>query len=231
MVVLSARDEDRLRARARDLSEVVADLDLASMCHTLQSGREPMAARLAFLARDVDEAAAVLRAWLAGAAENVWTGCARQHDDATAGPRIATSPDDAGELARLAAAWVEGAAVDWQSLYPEGPPGRCSLPTYPFAGDRYGFPRLADQARGDVAAAEATEHPLIDRQSSGGDGIVFHKRFAKGTSDVDDHRVAGRPILPGAAYLEMVRSGLARSLPEGESLVLTDVVFKQPLEL
>src|SRR5207245_595854 len=43
-------------------------------------------------------------------------------------------------LATLCEAWVQGAAVDWRSLYGEGPfPARIPLPAYPFAKQRYWY--------------------------------------------------------------------------------------------
>ena len=38
---------------------------------------------------------------------------------------------------KIAAAWVSGVDVDWSRLYPGKNPRRISLPTYPFAEDRY----------------------------------------------------------------------------------------------
>jgi len=42
-----------------------------------------------------------------------------------------------GKLRKLAELWVHGVSVPWAALYPDGTPGRISLPTYPFARERY----------------------------------------------------------------------------------------------
>jgi polyketide synthase PksM len=41
------------------------------------------------------------------------------------------------KLAKLAQSWARGLNVDWNKLYGEASPRRVSLPTYPFAKERY----------------------------------------------------------------------------------------------
>jgi polyketide synthase PksM len=41
------------------------------------------------------------------------------------------------KLAQLAQSWARGMNVDWDKLYGEDAPRRVSLPTYPFAKERY----------------------------------------------------------------------------------------------
>ncbi|MFI0777853.1 SDR family NAD(P)-dependent oxidoreductase [Streptomyces sp. NPDC021212] len=160
---LSARDPERLRAYARafvsapvaspESSESsVADWagDLTGTAWTLQTGRPALAERLAFVAHDGEEARARLRDWLAGRGDGVLTG--RVARDAT--PPVLDGPEETDPHA-VAAAWVEGAAVDWRRLY-RTPPRRRSLPTYPFATERYWFPapdRIADAAAEPAAPA------------------------------------------------------------------------------
>ncbi|MFX8605041.1 hypothetical protein ABTM12_19405, partial [Acinetobacter baumannii] len=42
-----------------------------------------------------------------------------------------------GKLHKLADLWVKGLALDWHALYGAQRPQRLSLPTYPFARERY----------------------------------------------------------------------------------------------
>jgi acyl transferase domain-containing protein len=101
------------------------------------------------------------------------------------------------------------------------------------------MPRIADAA--DVLAA-ATEneppamasedsrtHPLLGRRLSlAGETIVHETRIAASHSLVRQHVVNGRPVLPGAAYVEMA---LAAAWPfRGDrDVVLREVVFERPL--
>ncbi len=51
-----------------------------------------------------------------------------------------------GSLGRLLALWVQGLPVDWEDLPRSAPARIVSLPTYPFARDRYWLPMTAGQA-------------------------------------------------------------------------------------
>ena len=42
-----------------------------------------------------------------------------------------------GKHGKLLELWVKGLSFDWQRLYGEAKPRRISLPTYPFARERY----------------------------------------------------------------------------------------------
>ena len=58
-----------------------------------------------------------------------------------------------GSLGRLLALWVQGLPVDWEDLPRPAPARIVSLPTYPFARDRYWLPMTA--AAGELAANAA----------------------------------------------------------------------------
>jgi acyl transferase domain-containing protein/NAD(P)-dependent dehydrogenase (short-subunit alcohol dehydrogenase family)/acyl carrier protein len=153
IIVLSAKNEDRLReSAARLLAFIRAERDalaLHDLAYTLQVGREAMPQRLAFRATTLDDAELMLAAHVEGSApvQGLHTGQARQHDDNLAA--FATDEDMAatfdawiakGKHDRLIPAWVSGFAIDWRRLYPGSTPRRIGLPTYPFARDRYWVP-------------------------------------------------------------------------------------------
>ena len=75
---LSARNEDRLREYVNRLLLRLhrePALDLASLCYTLQSGREAMDERLAMVASDVNELVDRLEEWCRGGSPaNTWRG-------------------------------------------------------------------------------------------------------------------------------------------------------------
>ncbi len=45
-----------------------------------------------------------------------------------------------GKLKKIAQLWAKGGCVDWKLLYQGSRPQRMSLPTYPFAKERYWIP-------------------------------------------------------------------------------------------
>ncbi|MBM7440079.1 SDR family NAD(P)-dependent oxidoreductase [Streptomyces sp. HB132] len=198
LIVLSARDEDRLRARAADLGRALAEPGspgLADVAHTLRVGREPLAARLAFLAADLADAAGKLAA--AGRGESgqwLHRGRVEQHpplaglltegiggEDFLA-TQIASGADDL--LGRL---WVSGVSVDWDLLHRLRPAERrrVPLPTYPFERVRHWL---------DVTPSPATEQG--PRR--------WERRLAAEEPVLRDHVVDGCPILPGVGHLNLV---------------------------
>ncbi|WP_433684726.1 SDR family NAD(P)-dependent oxidoreductase [Nocardia sp. CA-119907] len=150
IVVLSARDADRLAEAADRLARQLRERpsSLADVAWTLAVGRAQFTHRLAVVAESADE----LLARLAEVGENhspaagspVFRGVARTHRDADELPGESETDRDylrgllgAGKLARVAELWASGWVVDWADLYGE-PFGRIvSLPTYPFARQRY----------------------------------------------------------------------------------------------
>ncbi|MCG8915259.1 SDR family NAD(P)-dependent oxidoreductase [Actinokineospora sp. PR83] len=148
LVVLSARTGKQLESvAARLLAAVenggITDVNLASAAYTLQVGREPMGERLAVAVSDTAELADVLRAVAAGRDAAVHRGAVKSGRsvlallaDGDAGPSIPTLFAEQ-KYDSVLALWVMGAPVDWHLLHGERPPRRLSLPTYPFARERY----------------------------------------------------------------------------------------------
>jgi acyl transferase domain-containing protein len=68
------------------------------------------------------------------------------------------------KLTKLAQLWVSGVDIDWQLLYPNQKPQRISLPTYPFARERYWIPTTDEQSKivGGPAGQIAKLHPLLE---------------------------------------------------------------------
>ncbi|MEO3762704.1 ACP S-malonyltransferase [Streptomyces sp. B5E4] len=150
LIPLSARTADALRGYARELlrhldlhapAEGTADFALTALADTLQLGREPMEARLAIVAEDVDELYDALVHFLRGEdqGDTWWSGQAAGAADLSrallAGPEGNTYLDalaTAGKTAALARLWAAGADFDWALLRGGRPVRRTPLPTYPF---------------------------------------------------------------------------------------------------
>jgi polyketide synthase PksN len=146
LVVLSARNENRLIAMAvslRDFLAQVPDTRLEDVAYTLQTGREAMEERIGFTVRSIPELEARLSEFIDGKKGDFQQGRAR---DALTSERFLEDEDLAelvamwvhhGELSRLVDAWVRGHAINWTLLYPEDKPRRISLPAYPFLNTRH----------------------------------------------------------------------------------------------
>ncbi|MCP4995666.1 MAG: SDR family NAD(P)-dependent oxidoreductase, partial [Gammaproteobacteria bacterium] len=124
---------------------------LTSIAYTLQVGREAMDSRLAFVAHDLDDVRLKLTDFLENNTENIYYGWLKANKE---GLDLLTEGDEAkvfvemlikgGKLEKLAQLWVSGVDVEWTLLYPNHKPGRISLPTYPFARERYWLPEMEE---------------------------------------------------------------------------------------
>ncbi|MFZ5635022.1 MAG: SDR family NAD(P)-dependent oxidoreductase [Pseudomonadota bacterium] len=158
--LLSARDHEALRryatrmiARLRE----AAPPALEEIAFTSQVGRTPMPVRLVVVADSVATLADRLSQWLAlqpsgdgrsgaGAHElaDVYHGSIREFHygagdliDGRAGDAFLDDLLSARDLPKLARLWIMGVDIDWSRLRRGARPKRVSLPTYPFARERY----------------------------------------------------------------------------------------------
>jgi polyketide synthase PksL len=147
LIVISARSEQRLRSAAvRLLTHIDASelrrSQLAGVARTLQVGREPMEARLAFRAESIADMRTKLDGYLDGRRVDLHTGLTSHVPPAVTRRDRGIDPrpwleDRADELL---ARWAGGEAVDWALLYVDRKPPLVSLPTYPLGGERYWVP-------------------------------------------------------------------------------------------
>ncbi|UCJ09797.1 SDR family NAD(P)-dependent oxidoreductase [Chitinophaga pendula] len=224
IVTLSATNIDRLQDQIRILQQHLQqqpDLDIHAIAHSLQSGREAMEERYAWVATDT-------RDWLRQLSN---TPC-------RSGNKVTTQQQRKGEEARtavqqfintanwqgLAQHWMKGHHVDWSLLYNEQQPQRISLPAYPFARERYWLP-LKEKC---LTPATNSLHPLLHTNTSTLDEQQYTSIFSGTESFLTHHRVWKDKILPGVASLEWVRA--AGSLSTGQLVTqLKNVSWLTPL--
>ncbi|WP_145968961.1 SDR family NAD(P)-dependent oxidoreductase [Streptomyces hyaluromycini] len=174
LIVLSARNEEQLRARAVQLLEAVhegavTDDCLVDAAYTLQIGREEMEYRLATVVGGVAELETRLQAYVNGenAIEGLYQGQTKRHQDL----RALLADDDIrpavdamlarGRYGKLLALWVIGLKLDWTELYADNLPYRMSMPTYPFANERY-WVRDAAPGAGEATADRDARRPATE---------------------------------------------------------------------
>ncbi|MGV2906202.1 polyketide synthase dehydratase domain-containing protein, partial [Achromobacter sp. AGC25] len=250
VVVLSARTGEQLRAQAAQLRAHLErrEVDLASLAYTLQVGREALGMRLALVVNSVAELTRKLSAYEQGetSLEDVYQGEVKRGSDTLSA--FAADEDlreliakwlARGKVGKLAELWVQGLAVDWSALYgASGPsrPSRVSLPTYPFAKDRYWVPEngsgtQAAQLAGALSPPEreAVLHPLVHRNTS----TLREQRYSTWlTGDehfLRDHVVRGQKLVPGVAQLEWARAAASLALEEDGAIRIEQVSWMRPL--
>ncbi|MDF4004937.1 SDR family NAD(P)-dependent oxidoreductase, partial [Luteibacter sp. PPL552] len=222
LVVLSARTNEALRERATQLIQAldtreVREAGLADLAYTLQVGRQAMAVRLAFVATSLDDVRARLAAWLAGTPrDDIWAGQVPVGE-----ANAPVTPND--DLSAVGRRWVRGDAFDWSAWHAADVRRRLALPTYPFARERH----WVDMKPG--AAAQATLHPLLHRNTSTVGGLRFSSRFSGDEPYLADHVVRGERTLPAAAQLEMLRGAAELASATARDWRVKDVVWLRPI--
>jgi len=233
LIILSAHDKEKLLERAQRLISHFdqgknTGVDIAGIAYTLQNGREAMDERIGFTAATVEEMLLKLKDFIDGKEkiEDFYYGQVKRNKDTVS---LFTSDEDLKKavmswiskkkFSKLLDLWVKGLSVDWAGLYPGKKPYKVSLPVYPFAREKYWIVKKEDQHLAALSGMKRI-HPLIHENTSDFNEQKFTTQFTGNEFFLTDHRVEGFKVLPGVAYLEMVRSAVASAsgLQDADSL-------------
>lgn len=244
-IVLSAKNQDRLNAYARLMLAYIKkyEIDLADFAYTLQVGRDAMTERLGFVVTSAGQLAEELQAYVDGKdIENAYQGRVSRKKDGSS--IIGLTGDGQSQesiiekwfagknLSRLLDAWVKGLDLDWSKLYGTIKPKRISLPTYPFARERYWINTAGSGQIAKPGGAAALLHPLLHSNTSVIGQQSYSSTFTGKEFFLSDHQIAGQRVLPVVAYLEMARAAVEHAkpaAPESGVLELRDAAWTQPL--
>src|SRR6185437_4494529 len=216
LILLSATDERQLIRVAKQFSAALdqgfwrlTDERLTDIAYTLQVGREHLEHRLALQVTSVSDLYRKLEDFI--------------HSDGKAG----FLGSGEGNYDQLAATWLGGANVDWQQLYRESGrmPHRVSLPVYPFKRDRYWIgesPGVAGVLQPDRAQ---WIHPLLHENISDLAAQRFRTTFSGDEVFLADHRINDQKVVSAAAFLEMIREAICRSV-QFPAIKTTDICLR-----
>ncbi len=241
IVILSAKKEKQLLKQAQLLLKAIenapfGDKDLPNIVYTLQLGRQALEERLAIIVSSIAELKEALRNFVAGkkASKNLYRGHAKRHreilDVFVSDQDTAKALElwiDKKKYTKIANLWTKGLNFDWDKLYGEMKPYRISLPTYPFAKERF-WPD--SQHKNDFALTKKnTLHPLLHENNSTLQQQRFSSLFTGAEFFLYDHIVMGKKIMPAVTYLEMAR--IAGKLAAGREITtFKNVVWGQPID-
>ncbi|WP_145984448.1 type I polyketide synthase, partial [Bradyrhizobium nitroreducens] len=224
LIVLSAKNDERLRERVQQLLQwlrqrELTPQDLADVAYTLQVGREAMDARVAMIVGSAGQLQDKLQAYLDETPhiDELYRGEVKRNKEAMA--LFAADEDMAvtidawiskGKHAKVLELWVKGLTLDWHKLYAQRTPRRVSLPTYPFAKERYWVPQTEVRSPHQIADHQDAfvAHPLVQRNTSDLGEQRYTSRFTGREFFLQDHQVHGQRVLPGVAHLEMARAAV-----------------------
>lgn len=135
-------------------------------------------------------------------------------------------------LDAVGAAWLRGASIDWAALYSPYGPSRIALPTYPWQRTRHWYVASKPAPARVPSSGRATGHALLGtRLRSAANDVVFESTIAPADPAwVEAHRVQGHVVLPGTAYLEVLRAA-AEQVFGTPNVTVTDVTVREALVL
>ncbi|MCY8472948.1 beta-ketoacyl synthase N-terminal-like domain-containing protein [Bacillus halotolerans] len=150
IVVLSAKNQDRLRAVVQQMLDYVKqqkELSLQNYAYTLQVGREEMSDRMALIIRSKDELVLGLEEYLTAAEKaekpkstvpcfigNLEEGLSDIGAllEGTLGDIVMQTLLSENHLEKIAFCWAKGVQIPWEQLHRGKGARRISLPAYPF---------------------------------------------------------------------------------------------------
>lgn len=248
IIVLSAKNEERLKEQVQGLSDAIKgqqflDIHLADIAYTLQVGREAMEERLAMIVGSIKELKEKLENFIEGRKDidDLYWGQVKRNKDIVA---IFTADEDLEKIIdiwinkkiykKLLNLWVKGLNLDWNKLYGDVKPQRISLPTYPFAKERYWVPsEIKSVSNNAKIRANVFIHPLLHENISDFSEQRFVSKFTGEESFMNQHTVQGQRMLSGIAGLEMARMAVVQAMgslkEEKNGLRLKNVVWGKPI--
>jgi polyketide synthase PksN len=153
IIILSAKNVERLKDYVRemisyldDISSKEIDVSIRDLAYTLQIGRDEMTERLAIVVASIDTLKEKLELFMEASIDidNLYINTDMNYSsktrfliDGEEGLEFVNMLIESKGLEKLAQLWVSGVEIDWQKLHRKHTVKRLSLPTYPFAKERY----------------------------------------------------------------------------------------------
>ncbi|MWV45525.1 SDR family NAD(P)-dependent oxidoreductase [Paenibacillus sp. HJL G12] len=247
IIVLSAKKENSLKEQAMRLLDAInaqglENKHLADIAYTLQVGRESMEERLAVVVTSIEDLSEKLEGYVQGKHDiaDLYRSQSNKQRNMLA---LFNSNEELQDVLHLLVErkkysallelWITGIDVDWERLYIHRKPKRISLPTYPFARERYWFSEMQSEPPVNVAADLTSAvylHPLLHRNTSNLEGQKFSSTWTGNEFFLRDHVILGEKWLPEAAYLEMIRAAILESVPEAaeHTIMLNNIAWSSP---
>ncbi|EGD45651.1 6-deoxyerythronolide-B synthase, partial [Ruminiclostridium papyrosolvens DSM 2782] len=248
LLVLSAKTEDALQEKIQDMITVLQNKgqDLLRISYTGLEGRQHFNHRCAIVIQDHDDAIYVWKQ--AGSRErlpNLFKGKVPQdfkgqnvvqqyaQDMLKQSKSLQCDRSKYQEmLFALADFYCQGYEIDWSGLFGGKRIKRISLPTYPFAKERY-WVRETETTPNASPPITGYIHPLLHQNTSDFSEQRFTSTFTGQEFLLADHVVQGQHLLPGVAYLEMARAAVEQvtGALEGQKIQISlkNIVWMHPI--
>ncbi|MFH6942770.1 SDR family NAD(P)-dependent oxidoreductase [Flavobacterium sp. FlaQc-50] len=238
IIVLSAKNKNRLKAYAGRLLSYIEKTPeaLQNIAYTLQIGREAMSERLAIVTSSKEELVQQLENFVKNdvrLAEDIFTANSKDESNdfllkGKAGAAYIKEAIQEKEIASIAQLWTKGVEIKWELLNSGNSPlQRISVPTYPFAKERYWV-----QTTNTAVKHESVSklHQLLHTNESDFEAQKFASVFTGTEWFLEDHLVQNEKVIAGVAYLEMAREAIERSTHQ-KVTQFQDVTWLHPIKV
>ena len=237
VILISAKNRERLKEYVKEIYQylISSDNSIDDISYTLLSSREEMEERLALIVNDLEELKSKLTMYLAGkTADKVYTGHIRDHVktrkmfEGPEGDMYINQLIQNRRLEKICQLWSEGVNIGFEFLYKGLKPKKVSLPKYPFAESEYWIP-LSTNVSFNPIKTSSCESVLESNNTS--NHIYEYVKIINGNEFfIKDHVIRNNKILPGAAYLEIVRETAGTVLKKNPGRLL-NLMWINPLEV
>ncbi len=208
---------------------------LDSYAYVLQTGREELEERLTVVASTIKELITILRNYdQKRNTDTFFTGSAETYQNMLQVLNTGVSwinyekqIYENRDFKALAVLWANGAIFDWKKLYDGRVPAKIAVPEYPFKKTRYWLPNGTGKS---CKSTFHCIHPLVDENISTIDRTIFRKSLSQDDFFIRDHKIQENTILPGVAYLEMVRAA-GELVQENTIRTIEDVIWAAPINV
>jgi polyketide synthase PksL len=239
LLVLSAKNKEGLLNYVNRLLLFLGEnskISIADLAYTLQVGREDMQERLAIISNDVANFMEQLKKWKQNKlTDDIYEGNSESGRVKKKSPKYEDNyinflfkEQNLQEIARV---WIEGVKLDWDKLYPDKrTPQRISVPSYPFAKERYWITDNVAKVKQANTPPMIKEqiHPLVSNNISTLHQIGFNSILSDKEYYAEDHQVNETKVFPGSGFIEI--AGISGNLA-GEKKVhkIKEIVWIHPL--
>ncbi|HSH64843.1 MAG TPA: type I polyketide synthase [Bacteroidia bacterium] len=199
LFVLSARTKEQLLTKSKELKQFLTgqpSVLLTDVAFTLSVGRTMMEARLAIVARNTEQLLVELDNFITGSKGAYLTGHSGPAKRETVSSLAANVQHQ--DLYVIAREWLDGRQNDLSYLFTGRQCYRLSLPLYPFSKERYWF----------EDKTQVVQHQQLLSAST----WETEKNLDSNESLFTDHQLNDMNVLPGVAYMHMVKEAVGQQL-------------------
>jgi len=261
LINLSAKTQESLDQKLKDLQDYLQEVAneefstskekplLANMSYTLLLGRSNFNHRCAMVVKDMADLKETLQKAIEQKnAKNIFKNVLEKQNNRQIALRkygdqltetLAVSNDEDKQsyqenLLALADLFSQGYDLAWEAIFKDGTYYSISLPTYPFARERYWIPESDVQEVVQVNGSVSKLHPLLERNTSDLTEQQFTTRLTGREFFLRDHVVQGEKVFPElriSRWLEPLVNWLLVVILSGSEMLSGPGLFESLLNL